>query len=125
MVPRRVMRLKVAADGRSIVGVMPLDVSHPAFDDLGQGVVADDGLFFVANSQNALYDKNGVLTDPVQLEPTSVFRSNLRFAWDQTGVGTDVAPGGGAKPGDAHKPQPQPTKPASDAAKPASSDGKH
>jgi hypothetical protein len=126
MVPRRVMRLKIAADGRSIVGVMPLDVSHPAFDDLGQGVVADDGFYFVANSQNALYDKNGVLTDPVQLEPTSVFRSNLRFAWDQSGIGSGVVPVGVATPGDARKPQPQPqpTKPATDA-KPSSGDGKH
>jgi hypothetical protein len=126
MVPRRVMRLKIADDGRSIVGVMPLDVSQPAFDDLGQGVVADDGLYFVANRQNALYDKNGVLTDSAQLEATRVFRSNLRFAWGQSGVGSDIAPVGLAKPGDVRKPQPQPqpTKPATDA-KPSPSDGKH
>ena len=128
MVPRRVVRLKIAADGRSIAGVMPLDVSQPAFDDLGQGVVVDDGFYLVANRQNALYDKNGVLTDPTQLEPTSIFRSNLRFAWGQSGVGSDIAPVGVANPGDVRKPQPQPqpqpTKAATEA-KPPSGDGKH
>jgi X-X-X-Leu-X-X-Gly heptad repeat protein len=131
MVPRRVMRLKLSADGLSIAGVMPLDVSQPAFDNLGQGTLADDSLYFVANRQNALYDKNGVLTDRAQLEPTRVFRSNLRFAWGQSGIGTDIAPVPLAKPGDVRKPlpqpqpQPQPTKPANDATKPASGDGKH
>jgi hypothetical protein len=125
MVPRRVMRLKLSDDGRSIAGVMPLDVTQPAFADLGQGTVADDGLYFVANRQNALYDKNGVLTDAAQLEPTRVFRSNLRFAWGQTGVGSDIAPMPLAKPGDARKPQPvPPVKPATEA-KPSSGDGKH
>ena len=121
MVPRRVMRLKISDDGRSIVGVMPLDVTQPAFANLGQGAVVDDGLYFVANRQDALYDKNGVLTDTTQLEPTHVFRSNLRFAWGQSGVGSDIAPVGLAKPGDVRKPQP-PAK-ATEPVKPA--DGKH
>ncbi len=122
MVPRRVMRLKLSTDGRSIAGAMPLDVAQPAFADLGQGAVADDGLYFVANRQNALYDGNGVLTDPTQLEPVRVFRSNLRFAWGQNGVGTDIGPIGVAKPGDVRKP---PAKAATDATRPPAGDDKH
>jgi hypothetical protein len=127
MVPRRVMRLSVSADGRSIAGVMPLDVSQPAFADLGQGAVADDGLYFVANRQDALYDSNGVLTDATQLEPTRIFRSNLRFAWGQSGVGSDIAPVRVATPDEVRKLQKQPgsTKSATDATKPPSSDDKH
>ncbi|MDR3385508.1 MAG: hypothetical protein P4L92_00530 [Rudaea sp.] len=87
MMPSRVMRLKLAADGRSITGAMPLDVAQPAFADLGRGAVAGDNLYFIANRQDALYDDNGVLTDAAELEPVRVFRSNLRFAWDQLGIG--------------------------------------
>lgn len=126
MVPSRVMRLKLSADGRSIAGAMPLDVAQPVFADLGQGAVADDGLYFVANRQNALYDANGVLTDAAKLEPVRVFRSNLRFAWGESGVGTAIAPIAPAKPGDVRKPRVAPPgKPATDAAKPPSGDGKH
>ena len=105
MTPPRVLRLKMSADGRSIVGVMPLEVAQPAFVDLGSGAVAGDDLYFVANRQNALYDNNGVLTDAARLEPTHVFRSNLRFAWGQSGVGTDIAPIDTAKPSQMRKPE--------------------
>jgi len=92
MVPKRVMRLQLSADGRSIEGAMPLDAAQPSFDELGSGAVAGDKLYFIANREDALYDARGVLTEADQLEPTRVFASNLRFAWGQKGVGPGLAP---------------------------------
>src|SRR5262249_31945145 len=61
MVPQRVMRLKLSADGRSVATVMPIDVAQPAFATPTLGAVIGDELYFIANSQKALYDKYGVL----------------------------------------------------------------
>lgn len=92
MVPKRVMRLKLSADGRSIDSAMPLDAAQPAFANLGPGTVAGEKLYFLTNLQDRLYDSHGVLTAADQLEPTRVFASNLRFAWNQKGVGNAMAP---------------------------------
>jgi len=99
MVPKRVMRMKISADGHKIENTMPLDVAQPAFASLGSGTVAGDKLYFVANRQDALYDAHGVLTDAAALEGTNVYRSNLRFAWGQAGVARAMTPIEAAKPG--------------------------
>jgi hypothetical protein len=91
MVPERVMRLKLSADGRAIDSAMPLDVAQPAFSNPTLGAIAGDDFYFIANSQKGLYDKFGVLKEPAKLEATRVFRSNLRFAWDQSGIPTAVS----------------------------------
>ena len=125
MVPKRVLRVKLSADGRGVVSVMPLDVAQPAFENLGQAAVAGDNLYIVANRQDGLYDDHGVLVDAARLEPTGIFRSNLRFAWGQKGVsaGTGLVPITTAAPGTINrKPGVQPVPEAKDA-KPA--DGKH
>lgn len=92
MVPKRVMRLQLSADGRSIEGAMPLDAAQPSFVELGSGTVAGDKLYFFTNREDALYDARGVLTAADQLEPSQVFVSNLRFAWGQKGAGSGLAP---------------------------------
>ncbi len=101
MSPQRVMRLKLSADGRSVASAMPLDVAQPAFTALATGAVSGDGLYSIANSQKDLYDRYGVLTQAAKLEPVHIFRSNLRFAWDDKGVGGTVplmaAPGQASK----------------------------
>lgn len=90
MVPQRVMRLKLSADGRSVASVMPLDVAQPEFDTPTLGAVVGENLYFIANSQRAFYDQYGVLKQPEKLQPTRVFRSNLRFAWNQAGIQTGM-----------------------------------
>jgi sugar lactone lactonase YvrE len=90
MVPQRVMRLKLSDDGRSVVAAMPLDVAQPAFTTPTVGAIAGNDLYFIANSQKGLYDKLGVLKNSDALQATRIFRSNLRFAWDQTGISTGV-----------------------------------
>jgi len=90
MVPQRVMRLKLTDDGRGVVAAMPLDVAQPAFTAPTLGAIAGNDLYFIANSQKGLYDKLGVLKNPDALQATRIFRSNLRFAWDQSGISTGV-----------------------------------
>ena len=90
MVPQRVMRLKLSEDGRSVVAAMPLDVAQPAFTTPTRGAIAGNDLYFIANSQKGLYDKLGVLKNSEALQATRIFRSNLRFAWDQSGISTGV-----------------------------------
>ncbi|HET7780415.1 MAG TPA: hypothetical protein VFL07_17875 [Rudaea sp.] len=90
MVPQRVMRLKLSEDGRSVVAAMPLDVAQPAFTTPTRGAIAGNDLYFIANSQKGLYDKLGVLKNSEALQATRIFRSNLSFAWDQSGISTGV-----------------------------------
>ncbi len=92
MSPQRVMRLRLSADGRSIANAMPLDVAQPAFTSLAGSAVSGDGLYTIANSEKELYDGYGVLTGADKLEPVRIFRSNLRFAWDDKGVGGATQP---------------------------------
>jgi hypothetical protein len=69
-----------------------------------------------------LYDKFGVLKEPTKLEPTQVFRSNLRFAWDQSGIGTGVSE---LPKGPSHKGLNAPPSSVAPAEKPAEKDEKH
>ncbi|GMV29565.1 MAG: hypothetical protein AMXMBFR59_16900 [Rhodanobacteraceae bacterium] len=92
MVPQRVMRLKLDESGRSVASAMPLDAAKPEFNQLGNGAVAGDEFYFVANSQRDLYDSHGVLSDEKALQPVKVYKSNLRFAWDQPGISAALKP---------------------------------
>jgi DNA-binding beta-propeller fold protein YncE len=92
MSPRRIMRLTLDKDGRKIVKAMPLDVANTAFGLPTYGAVDGDSLYFVANSQKNDYDAYGVVKDDSKLESTRIFKSNLRFAWNENGVGTQIMP---------------------------------
>ncbi|HTI96868.1 MAG TPA: hypothetical protein VL425_10215 [Rudaea sp.] len=96
MVPKRIMRLQLDKDGRKIANAMPLDVAHAGFTELGASTIAGDKLYTIVNRQGRLYDEHGVLTGADKLAPTTIFRSNLRFAWGQSGVSgggaTEIAP---------------------------------
>ncbi|HSE12642.1 MAG TPA: hypothetical protein VLB69_08410 [Rudaea sp.] len=116
MVPQRVMRLKLSEDGRGIVAAMPLDVAQPAFTTPTLGAIAGNDLYFIANSQKGLYDKLGVLKNANALQPTRIYRSNLRFAWDQSGINTGVRelPKSNAVPMSPLKPSDKPAEAESD-----------
>jgi len=83
MSPKRVMRLRLGGDGRSITQAQPLDAAQAAFGLPTVGTVSGDDLYFIANSQKGLYSDLGVLTDASKLEPVHIFRTNLLFAWNQ------------------------------------------
>lgn len=92
MSPRRVMRLHLDKEGRKIERAMPIDVANPAFGLPTYGTIDADGLYFVANSQKNDYDAYGVLKDVSKLEGIRVFRSDLRFAWNEAGIATQAGP---------------------------------
>ncbi|HEV7490760.1 MAG TPA: hypothetical protein VGO25_08140 [Rhodanobacteraceae bacterium] len=90
MSPKRIMRLHLGKDGRTIERAMPLDVANPAFGLPTYGTIDGDGLYFIANSQKNDYDTYGVPKDLAKLEDVRVFRSDLRFAWSEGGIDTKV-----------------------------------
>ena len=92
MSPKRVMRLKLDESGRKIVKAMPLDVNNAAFGLPTYGTTDGNSLYFVANSQKNDYDAYGVLKDESKLEPVRIFRSDMRFAWNEGGIGTQIMP---------------------------------
>lgn len=105
MMPHRVMRLSLSGDGRSIVKAMPLDVANTVLTLPTYGAINGDGLYFVANSQKNEYGTYGTPKDNAKLQPVKVFRSDLRFAWNEAGIETGApAPAQGvisvSKPGE-------------------------
>jgi hypothetical protein len=86
MAPQRVMRLGLSDDGRKIVKAMPLDAANAAFALPTYGAIDGDGLYFIANSQKNQYDTYGTPKDAAKLRPVQVFRSDLRFAWNEPGI---------------------------------------
>ena len=82
MTPRRVMRLALSADGRTIIGATPLDAGHPQFTLPTYGVVAGSFLYFIANSQKNEYDDFGIPKDVNRIKPVEIFRTDLRFGWE-------------------------------------------
>jgi hypothetical protein len=91
MVPQRVMRLKLSDDGRGVTSAMPLDVAQKSFTTPTLGAIVGDNIYYIANSQKGLYDRLGVLKEPSKLEPIRIFKSNLRFAWNQSGISTSLS----------------------------------
>jgi hypothetical protein len=103
MSPPRVMRLRLTDDGHGVTKVMPLDAANPAFTLPTYGTVVGDSLFFIANSQKNQYGDYGDPKDVTKLQPVHVFESNLRFAWNEDGIGTKLAPIPTAAPGERQK----------------------
>ncbi len=82
MSPRRVMRLKLEEEGRSVAQAVPIEANHPAFEAPTWGVVRGDDLFFIANSQRRHYDGYGLPKSTAGREPLKVFRTPIRYNWD-------------------------------------------
>ena len=91
MSPKRVIRLKLDKEGHKIESAMPLDVANAAFALPTYGTVDGDALYFIANSQKNAYDTYGVVKDAAKFEEVRVFRSDLRFAWNEPGIRTQNA----------------------------------
>ncbi len=78
--PARVMRLTVDAEVTKIVHAQALDAAKPEFGTPTQGIVVDDGFYFIANSQRGAYDRYGLPLDESKLAAVKVYRSDLEFA---------------------------------------------
>ena len=82
MSPRRVLRLSLGADGRSVIGATVLDSANTHFALPTNATIDGDGFYFIANSQKNEYDGYGSPKDAANLKPVEIFRSDLRFGWD-------------------------------------------
>src|SRR5690606_39269384 len=71
--------------------MMPIDAANPAFDLPTYGTLVGNDLYFIANSQKNHYGQYGDLKDKDALEAVRIFRSNVRFAWNEKGIAGDNA----------------------------------
>lgn len=73
MQPRRVMRLELAADGRSITSVKPLEANKAPLTAPTDATLAGDRVYLIANSQKANYDRFGLLRNREALQGTRIW----------------------------------------------------
>ena len=106
MSPHRIMRLTLDASGHKILKAIPLEAARPELSLPTYGTIDGDGLYFIANSQKNAYGTYGTPKDDAKLEAVNVFRSNLRFAWNEEGIAaqhsmlpSQPAPLSSSKPG--------------------------
>jgi sugar lactone lactonase YvrE len=79
MNPKRVMRLKLAPDGRSIVGVQPLEANKAPLQHPTLATRDGDRLLFIANSQKMKYDRFGLPRNADLLDGTVLYQLDLNF----------------------------------------------
>ena len=71
--PGRVVRIRLADNGKRIAGLMVLQSHHhPQLDEPTTGAIANGRLYLIANSHVGHYQPDGTLKDPAQLRPTAV-----------------------------------------------------
>jgi hypothetical protein len=75
--PHRVVRLQLADGGRRVRAQRVLAANLAAFDEPTLGVVVDDELWFIANSQRDKFREDHTLPPPDQLRPPSILRLRL------------------------------------------------
>ena len=73
----RVVRLRLAADGRNVVAMDVLDANLPDHDIPTTGVVVGDGYYYIANSQMRRFTAPGVAGPPESLQKPIIRRVNL------------------------------------------------
>lgn len=77
--PGRVVRLRLAADGRSIEGLQVLQSHHhPAFDEPTTGALVGDRFYVIANSFVSRVQPDGSLIEPASLRGAQVLRIDLQ-----------------------------------------------
>ena len=76
MVPKRVMRFDLSADGKTIAKVLPLEASNPQFGIIGSAAMDGPVLYLVANEQKFNYDRFGLLRSKDKLEGTKILKIN-------------------------------------------------
>lgn len=86
MMPKRVMRLKLAEDGRSIVGVQPLEANKPEMELPTLATRDGDRLLFIANSQKPKYDRFGLPRNASKLDGTLIYELNLMFGQNKSAL---------------------------------------
>ena len=77
VVPHRIVRLALAADGRTLAAAELLERAVPGWDEPTLGVVVDGALVYVANSQWPKFGEDGATPDPATLAQPAIRRLPL------------------------------------------------
>ncbi len=77
MEPKRIMRLDLSPDGRTIARVQPLAANQPALSMPTQGALAGKELYVIGNSQKFRYDRFGLPIDRSTLEGARVYQLDV------------------------------------------------
>lgn len=75
--PRRVVRMKLDADGHAITSAEPIVSAQPEFGLPTRGAIADGKFYLIANNQRGHYDRYGIPRDEKKLEPTKIYTVDL------------------------------------------------
>jgi len=75
--PHRVVRIRLAADGRRVEQVEVLEQAHPDYDEPTLGTVVGRDFYYVANSHWGCFDSEGRLIAPERLGGPTILRLAL------------------------------------------------
>jgi sugar lactone lactonase YvrE len=75
--PHRVVRFTLGPGGDRVSRTQVLERAHPRHHEPTLGVLVDDRLYYIANSQWDRFGEDGGVADPESLEPTVVLRLPL------------------------------------------------
>lgn len=75
--PRRIVRLIMSEDFRSILRLETVNANHPEYSDPTLGVVVGDDLFYNANGQWEVFDDKGMRVEGAGTKAHVIFRTAL------------------------------------------------
>ena len=75
--PNRIVRIELADNFRSVKRLEVLEVNHPLFNEPTLGVLVKKQFYVIANSQWAMIDDKGQLTDPEKLKEPVIIKIPL------------------------------------------------
>lgn len=80
--PARLMRYVLKED-LFMQNMFPIEASHPDFKSLGNGILVDDNVYYVANSQWAKLDGLGKVLPNTVWEPLLIMRSPTKYKMEE------------------------------------------
>lgn len=69
---RRILRITLAADGRTVTAVVPIEQAHPGWGEPTMAVLDGDRLLYVADAQWEAWSEDGARKPGIPLRPTPV-----------------------------------------------------
>ena len=78
VLPNRILRIRLRADGQGVAEVETLAANAPGMGDPTLGVVAGERFYFNANAQWDLFADDGTISDPVKLADAVVMSVPVR-----------------------------------------------
>ncbi len=82
--PERILRIVLDKDKTNVETIFPIESSNPAFNSLSYGVVVDEGLFYIANSQLPKTNKFGGLNKNQEWENMVILGSPKHYNEEKT-----------------------------------------